>query len=138
MGTRAMYLGAAGVVIDGRFRDITEMQEMGLPVSQHSPVSFPTTQLTSNQLFARGTSILGSNTFTRASELDVPLQFQGDLWIHPGDLIVGDQDGVVVVPPSLVDKVVEICRERKDIDDRMMKALKEGSAMGEAMAKFRK
>jgi len=33
MGTRAMYLGAAGVVIDGRFRDIAEMQEMGLPVS---------------------------------------------------------------------------------------------------------
>ena len=32
MGTRAMTLGAAGIVIDGRFRDILEMQEMGLPV----------------------------------------------------------------------------------------------------------
>lgn len=32
MGTRAKYLGAAGVVIDGRFRDVLEMQEMGFPV----------------------------------------------------------------------------------------------------------
>jgi len=90
------------------------------------------------QLFARDISILGSNTFTRASELDIPLQFKGDLWIHPGDLLVGDKDGVVVVPPKLVDEVVEICLERKDIDDRMMEALKGGTSMGEAMAKFRK
>ena len=90
------------------------------------------------QLFARGTSILGSNTFTRASELDIPLQFKGDLWIHPGDLIVGDQDGVVVVPSGLVDQVVDICRERKEIDDNMMKALQAGGEMGETMAKFRK
>ena len=89
-------------------------------------------------MFARDISILGSNTFTRASELDIPLQFKGDLWIHPGDLIVGDKDGVVVVPPKLVDEVVKICRERKDIDDRMMEALKGGTTMGEAMAKFRK
>lgn len=32
MGTRAKYLGAAGIVIDGKFRDILEMQEMKLPV----------------------------------------------------------------------------------------------------------
>lgn len=89
-------------------------------------------------MFARGTSILGVNTFTRASELDVPLQFKGDLWINPGDLIVGDENGVVVVPPKLVDQVVEICRERKEMDDKMMEAMKAGSGMGEATAKFRK
>jgi regulator of RNase E activity RraA len=33
MATRAKYLGAAGVVIDGRFRDVQEIQELGLPVS---------------------------------------------------------------------------------------------------------
>lgn len=51
---------------------------------------------------------------------------------------MADQDGVVVVPPVLVDQVVEICRERKAIDDKMMESLKSGSGMGEAMAKFRK
>ncbi|KAJ9630845.1 hypothetical protein H2203_001370 [Taxawa tesnikishii (nom. ined.)] len=120
MATRSKHLGAAGVVIDGRFRDVLEIQELGLP------------------LFARQTSILGSNSFTRASELNIPLQFKGDLWIHPGDVLVGDQDGVVVVPPSLVDRVVEICSERKEIDAKMMEALNSGMEMGTAMKKFRK
>jgi hypothetical protein len=66
------------------------------------------------KLFARGNSILGSNTFTRASELNIPLQFKDDLWVHTGDLLVGDQDGVVVVPPSLVEQVAAICAERKE------------------------
>jgi len=120
MGARSKSVGAAGVVIDGRFRDIAEIQGMGLP------------------LFARGNSILGSNTFTRASELNVPVQFKDDLWVNPDDILVGDEDGVVVVPPSLVDQVVEICKERKEIDDNMMKALEEGMEMGTAMKKFRK
>ncbi|KAF1984791.1 RraA-like protein [Aulographum hederae CBS 113979] len=119
MGARSKYLGAAGVVIDGRFRDIQEIQEMGLP------------------LFARQNSILGQNTFTRPSELNVPVQFKDDLWINPNDILVGDEDGVVVCPPSLVDQVVEICCKRKDVDDRMMRALEEGWNMGEAMKKFR-
>lgn len=39
MGTRAQYLGAAGVVIDGQFRDVLEIQEMHLPVRTESPPS---------------------------------------------------------------------------------------------------
>ncbi|KUJ12404.1 RraA-like protein [Mollisia scopiformis] len=120
MGLRSKTLGAAGVVVDGRFRDVQEIQELGLP------------------LYARGISILGSNTFTRASEINIPLQFKGDLWIHPGDILVGDHDGVVVVPPSLVEQVVALCSERKEIDDKTMKALRDGMPMGEALKTFRK
>ncbi|CZR52339.1 uncharacterized protein PAC_02216 [Phialocephala subalpina] len=120
MGLRSKTLGAAGVVVDGKFRDVQEIQELGFP------------------LYARGISILGSNTFTRASEINIPLQFKGDLWIHPGDILVGDHDGVVVVPPSLVDQVVALCSERKEIDDKTMTALKGGMPMGEALKKFRK
>jgi regulator of RNase E activity RraA len=89
-------------------------------------------------LFARGNSILGSNTFTRASEINVPLQFEGDLWVHPEDILVGDQDGVVVVPSSLVDQVVQLCAERKEIDARTMEALQNGAGMGESIKKFRR
>ncbi|KAL1857005.1 hypothetical protein VTK73DRAFT_8153 [Phialemonium thermophilum] len=120
MATRVSKLGAAGVVLDGRFRDIREIQQIGLP------------------MFSRGTSILGSNTFTRASEFNVPLQFRADLWIHPGDILVGDDDGVVVVPPSLVDQVVQLCQERKEIDEKTMQALADGEAMGPTIARLRK
>lgn len=120
MATRAKMIGAEGVVIDGRFRDIEEIQELGL------------------SLFARGNSILGSNTFTKASLLNTPLQFKGDLWINPGDIIVGDSDGVVVVPPSLVDEVVRLCEERKKIDEKTMADLKAGHEMGPTLKKYRK
>jgi regulator of RNase E activity RraA len=68
----------------------------------------------------------------------VPLQFKDDLWIHPGDILVGDQDGVVVVPPSLVDKVVALCQDRKDVDDKILDALSKGETMENAMKRFRK
>lgn len=115
MATRAKLSRAAGVVVNGRFRDVSEIQSMGLP------------------LFAKGVSVLGSNTFTRASEINVPLQFGGDLWVNPGDLIVGDEDGVVVCPLGLVDEVVRLCKERKEQDDRVLEALEQGSSMQEAM-----
>jgi len=68
----------------------------------------------------------------------VSLQFQEDLWVHPGDLLVGDQDGVVVVPPSLVDQVVQLCQERKEIDEKTMRDLHAGAEMGPTIAKHRK
>lgn len=115
MATRARLARAAGVVVNGRFRDVVEIQGMGLP------------------LFAKGVSILGSNTFTRASEINVPLQVSGDLWVNPGDLLVGDEDGVVVVPPQLVEQVAQICAERKAQDDAVLESLEHGNSMEEAM-----
>ncbi|KAM0281539.1 hypothetical protein ACHAO9_010702 [Fusarium lateritium] len=120
MYIQAQYLGAQGVVIDGRMRDINEHKQFKFPV------------------FARGQSILGSNTFTRASEVNIPLQFKGDLWIHPGDVLVGDADGVVAVPPSLTEQVVALCQERAEVDEKMFAELRTGAAMGELIRTVRK
>ncbi|TDZ13461.1 4-hydroxy-4-methyl-2-oxoglutarate aldolase [Colletotrichum spinosum] len=120
MSTRAKYLGARGVVIDGRMRDVGEHNEMGFPV------------------FAQGTSVLGSNSFTRASRVNVPLQFKGDLWINPGDILIGDADGVVVTPPSLVERVVILCQERAEADDKMFAELRKGASMGDLIKNVRR
>ncbi|ROT42201.1 RraA-like protein [Sodiomyces alkalinus F11] len=119
MSTRAAFLGAQGVVVDGRVRDLKEHREKDIPV------------------FARDTSILGSNTFSRASEINVPLQFKGDLWIHPADYLVGDVDGVAVVPRSLIERVITMCEERAEVDHKVFKGLHEGMTMEEAVARFR-
>lgn len=70
--------------------------------------------------------------------MNVPVQFKDDLWIHPGDILVGDQDGVVVVPQSLVDQVAQLCQERKEIDDKTMRDLEAGMEMGVTLQKHRK
>lgn len=90
------------------------------------------------QVFSKGQSILGSNTFTRASEINVPLQFSGDLWINPGDILVGDADGIVSVPPSLIEQVVALCQERAEIDEKMFAELRNGAAMGDLIRTIRK
>ena len=99
---------------------------------------FHSTAKEDTQVFARGTAVLGSNTFTRASEINVPLQFKGDLWVYPKDILVGDENGVVVVPPSLLEQVVELCQERFEIDEKTMEALRAGEPMGSTLKRLRK
>jgi regulator of RNase E activity RraA len=125
MSTRAKRAGAAGIVIDGRFRDINEHRELGIG------------------LFARGTSILGSNTFTRSSELNVRVSFEqeglhGELVeINPGDLIMGDADGVVAIPPHLAEECVKLCDSRWNIDEATRQCLLDGENIGPVIQKLR-
>lgn len=125
MSTRAQKLGAAGVVIDGRFRDIEEHRALNMG------------------LFARGISILGSNTFTRSSELNVPVVYENveideKVTINPGDYILGDADGVVSVPPSTVEECLRLCQERYEIDEETRKCLENGDEMGPTIKRLRK
>ena len=89
------------------------------------------------QLFARETSILGSGGFTRAAAINEPVRFNNELWVHPRDIIVGDEDGVVCVPPELVERVVELCAKRKEQDERVLEAVQGGLTMEESMRRFR-
>ena len=51
---------------------------------------------------------------------------------------MGDADGVVAVPPSLMEQVVALCQERAKVDDKMFAALRKGAAMGELIRTVRK
>jgi regulator of RNase E activity RraA len=66
------------------------------------------------------------------------LQFKGDLWINPGDILVGDVDGVVVTPQSLVERVVALCQERAEIDEKTFAGLRAGEPMGPLIKRLRK
>ena len=83
-------------------------------------------------------SILGSNTFTKAAGINIPLQFKGDLWVNPGDILVGDEDGVVVTPVSLIQQVIALCEERAEVDRKTIEGLTNGEAMGGLLQKLRK
>ena len=97
LALRAHHRGAAGVVTDGSVRDFHAVAEIGLPV------------------FSRGAhpSVLGRRHVPW--EVDVTVAC-GGATVQPGDIIVGDGDGVIVIPPSLVEEVVDdaLAQEAED------------------------
>lgn len=133
MTARAQSLGVKGVMIDGRCRDLAEHRDTGFPV------------------FARGHSILGQSPFTRPSEVQVPLVIadptvpldaQGQplfppVTVHPGDILLGDVDGVVCVPRGLVEQVVETATHGRHVDGLCMKDLRAGRGVQETFALHR-
>src|ERR1700737_4746530 len=80
--TRLMQRGVAGVVTDGGFRDSAEIAKLGFPAYHHRP-SAPT-----------------NLTLHQAIEINVPIGC-GDAPVFPGDVILGDSDGGIVIPAHL-------------------------------------
>ena len=86
--TRLMQRGVAGVVTDGGFRNSAEIAKLGFPAYHHRP-SAPT-----------------NLTLHQAIEINVPIGC-GDAPVFPGDVILGDSDGVIVIPAHLADEIAE-------------------------------
>ncbi|MEJ1921771.1 fumarylacetoacetate hydrolase family protein [Microbacterium sp. KHB019] len=97
LALRATARGAAGVVTDGGVRDFDEVARIGLPV------------------FSQGAhpSVLGRKHVPW--DLDVTIACGGAA-VQPGDVIVGDGDGVIVIPPSLAEEVVDATLAQEDED----------------------
>ncbi|CAN7492609.1 4-carboxy-4-hydroxy-2-oxoadipate aldolase/oxaloacetate decarboxylase [Variovorax sp. LjRoot130] len=97
---QAMKVGLAGLVINGCVRDANLIIELGFPV------------------FCRGLSIKGTAK-NQPGKVNVPVSI-GDVLIHPGDVIVGDRDGLAVVPRGEVESTIaaSLAREEKEATQR--------------------
>ena len=95
---RMKQLGAGGLVTDGGVRDSISLKEYGFPVYSAS--------LTAKQ---------GPAEFWPWQVNDA-IQCGGVL-VRPGDALVGDDDGVVIVPQSIVDEVIEIAHQREEVEE---------------------
>ena len=95
---RMKQLGAGGLVTDGGVRDSVSLKEYGFPVYSAS--------LTAKQ---------GPAEFWPWQVNDA-IQCGGVL-VRPGDALVGDDDGVVVVPQGIVDEVIEIAHQREEVEE---------------------
>ena len=92
------HLGLSGVVIDGAFRDIEENEAIGFPI------------------YARAVTA-GSSTKNSNGEVNVPIVC-GGVPVNPGDIIVGDRNGVVVVPPAYAEQIMEgAAKKNKSMKD---------------------
>jgi 4-hydroxy-4-methyl-2-oxoglutarate aldolase len=96
MSLGAKTQGIAGLVIDACVRDADDIEALGFPV------------------FSRGLCIRGTTNFGEGT-MNEPIVI-GECLIHPGDIIVGDRDGVVVVPQNRIEEAIEkaIAREVRE------------------------
>ena len=110
LSTAAMVRGAVGLVHDCYIRDSREIRAMGFPA------------------FVRGTSPQAPHGRMAVEQFDVPITC-GDVSVMPGDLIVGDCDGVAVVPSECADEVAHRSRARLALEDRLRDAVKGGGSL---------
>lgn len=106
--TRLMKKGAAGIVTDGGFRDSGEITALDFP-SYHKRPSAPT-----------------NLTLHQAIDINVPIGC-GDVAVFPGDMIVGDADGVIVIPSGIADEVAAECLDMTQYENFVMEKVNEGN-----------
>lgn len=117
MATASKEKGLEGVVTDGGTRDLREIEEMKFPVFARSVV--PSTSVGRYE--------------TVASNVRVSC---GGVSVNPGDIVVGNDDGVIVVPKESMEKVLEYAEaaEKKEVDET--RDLKKGMPLSEVIKKY--
>lgn len=106
--TRLALRGAAGVVTDAGMRDAEGIGKLDMP-AYFAKASAPT-----------------NLTLHEALDIDVPISC-GDAPVFPGDIMVGDKDGVMVIPAHLADEIAEECTGMESFEDFVLEEVKGGA-----------
>jgi 4-hydroxy-4-methyl-2-oxoglutarate aldolase len=117
MSTAARGRGATGVVIDGATRDVAQMLAMGFPA------------------FVRYRASASSIRRWRISGFDHPVTI-GGVVVRPGDFVLGDADGVVIVPAELALEVLEEVESLAVAETNMRQELLEGGTFSEVFDRY--
>ena len=108
--TRLLVRGAAGVVSDGGLRDSAAIARMALPG------------------FCAGPSAPLNLAVHHAVDIDVPIAC-GGVAVYPGDMMVGDADGVVVIPAHLAEEVARDAAEQEIMEEFLLTRIQGGARL---------
>ncbi|GAA4013307.1 ribonuclease activity regulator RraA [Streptomyces plumbiresistens] len=108
--TRAMKRGAAAVVTDGAFRDGSAIARLGFPA------------------YARAVTATTRPASFHVADLKVPIGCAG-VAVYPGDVLVGDRDGIIVVPRALAAEIAEPAVEQEELEQWLHDRVREGKPL---------
>ncbi len=117
LSTAAAQQGCRGAIVDGAVRDLRQMRAMGFPV------------------WARGASPYDSRDRNRVVDVDIPVEMDG-VTFSPGDLVVADLDGVVVVPQKVEKEVIQIAWKKIHSENEFRDSIKNGMTATEAFDRY--
>ncbi|KAI4909654.1 hypothetical protein J4E90_008353 [Alternaria incomplexa] len=120
MAARMQHLGAEGIVVDGRVRDITALNQTQLPI------------------WSKATSIIGAGAETKFHAHNVPVRI-GETVVEAGDIIMIDpfENGVVAVPQGKVDELLDLLPKLIEADERVIADVCRGVSVEEAFKRHR-
>jgi regulator of RNase E activity RraA len=107
---RLKVRGVAGVVSDGPMRDIAELENIDLPV------------------FARGNAAPPSYASMLAADAQVPIGC-GGVAVFPGDIVIGDEDGVVILPAAIAEEVARDAVEQDRLEAYVRQRIENGDSI---------
>ncbi|MGH2355869.1 MAG: hypothetical protein ACRDI2_02140 [Chloroflexota bacterium] len=113
LASRIKKRGAAGIVADGCVRDSPYIKRMGIPV------------------YTRGVHPAANTSAILPLEHDGPIQC-GGVTVLPGDVLLGDEEGVVVIPPHLAGEIAEHGPEHEALEVFLRQKIDEGYSIAEA------
>ncbi|MDE2435660.1 MAG: RraA family protein [Sphingomonadales bacterium] len=117
MSTRATHLKAAGAVVNGFHRDSAEIRNLGFPT------------------FSRGSYAQDQGPRGKVLDWRLPVEI-GGVAITDGDLIFGDDEGVLVIPRAVEAEAIERALAKADTENKVATAIKDGMSTVDAFATF--
>ena len=117
LSTASRNSGCVGAVVDGAVRDLAKMRQMQFPV------------------FARGVCVYDSLHRQRVIDLDIPVEIDG-VRFSPGDLVIADLDGVVVVPQEVEQEAVRRAWAKVHAENAVRDAIRGGMKATAAFEKY--
>ncbi|MEO2030989.1 MAG: RraA family protein [Planctomycetaceae bacterium] len=117
LSTASRNTGCVGAIVDGATRDVTKIRDMEFPV------------------FARGTCVYDSLNRQRVIDVDVAVEIAG-VRFCPGDLVIADADGVVVVPQEIETKAIQSAWDKVHTENKIRDEIRNGMKATAAYEKY--
>jgi regulator of RNase E activity RraA len=110
LATRLQVRNAAGLVTDGTLRDTPEIKQLQLPT------------------FSAGASPLTNLAQHHAVDMQIPIGC-GEVAVYPGDIMVGDEEGVVCIPAHLADEIAEPAAQQESLERFILQEIANGKPL---------